>query len=124
LKISRRQEEVVTPTSTQPQETFEDFLYSQEPWIIDLLRHLEFKVCFDEAIISLTTSTTTNLGASDGSVKFENGTWGWALSKPKGEELIECKGGVNPVTRCCCSVETAVMSTSSTLVMAVMHGDL
>jgi hypothetical protein len=60
LKISRWQEEVVTPTSTQPQENLEDFLYSQEPWIIDLLRILEFKVSFDEAIISLTASTTTN----------------------------------------------------------------
>jgi hypothetical protein len=92
LKISQRQEEVVTPTSTQLQENFEDFLYSQEPWIGDLLQHLEFKVSFDEAITSLTASTTTNLGASDGSVKFENGTWGWALSSPTGEELIECKG--------------------------------
>jgi hypothetical protein len=25
-------------------------------------------------------------------VKFENGTWGWALSSPTGEELIKCKG--------------------------------
>jgi hypothetical protein len=53
---------------------------------------LEFKVSFDEAITSPTASTTTNLGASDGSVKFENGTWGWALSSPIGDELIECKG--------------------------------
>jgi hypothetical protein len=49
---------------------------------------LEFKVSFDEAITSLTAPTTTNLGASDGSVKFENGTWGWVLSSPSGEELI------------------------------------
>jgi hypothetical protein len=77
LKISRQQEDVVTPTSTQPQENFENFLYSQEPWILDLLRRLEFKVSFDEAITSLTALTTTNLGASDGSVKFENRTWGW-----------------------------------------------
>jgi hypothetical protein len=76
LKISQRQEGVAAPTPTQPQENFEDFLYSQEPWIVDLLRHLKFKVSFDEAITSLTASTTTNLGASDGSVKFENGTWG------------------------------------------------
>jgi hypothetical protein len=82
LKISPRQAEVVTPTSTQPQETLEDFLYSQEPWIVDLLRHLNFKVSFAEAITSLTASTTTNLGA----------TWGWALSPPTGNELIECKG--------------------------------
>jgi hypothetical protein len=53
---------------------------------------LEFKVSFDEAITSLIASTTTHLGASDGSVKFENGTWGWALSSPAGEELIKCKG--------------------------------
>jgi hypothetical protein len=92
LKISWQQEGVVTPTATQPQETFEDFLYAQDPWILDLLRHLEFKVCFDKAIASLTAPTTTNLGASDGSVKLENGTWGWALSSPTGKELIECKG--------------------------------
>jgi len=89
LKISRQQEEVVTPTSTQPQENFEDFLYSQEPSIVDHLRHLEFKVSFDEAITSLTASTTSNLGASDGSVRFENGTWRWALPSPTGDELIE-----------------------------------
>jgi hypothetical protein len=47
---------------------------------------------FHEAISSLTASTTTNLGASDGSVKFEDGTWGWALSSPTGNELIERKG--------------------------------
>jgi hypothetical protein len=33
--------------------------------IVDLLRHLEFKVSFDEAIASLTAPTTTNLGAID-----------------------------------------------------------
>jgi hypothetical protein len=52
LKSSRQQEGVRTPTATQPQENFEDFLYSQDPWILDLLRHLEFKVSFDEAITS------------------------------------------------------------------------
>jgi hypothetical protein len=92
LKISRQQKGVVTPAPTQLQENFEDFLYSQEPWILDLLRHLEFKVSFDEAITSLTAPTTTNLEASDASVKFENGTWGWVLSSPTGEELIKCKG--------------------------------
>jgi hypothetical protein len=50
---------------------------------------LEFKVICDEAITSLMAPTTTSLGASDGSVIFENGTWGWALSSQTGEELIE-----------------------------------
>jgi hypothetical protein len=58
LKISRRQEGVITPTASEPQENFEDFLYSQDPWILDLLRHLEFKVSFDEAITSLTAPQT------------------------------------------------------------------
>jgi hypothetical protein len=79
----------LTPAPTQPQENFEDFLHSQAPWIVDLLRHLEFKVSFDEAVTSLTAPETKNLGTSDGSVKFDNGTWGWALSSPTGEELIE-----------------------------------
>jgi hypothetical protein len=53
---------------------------------------VEFKVDFDEAFTSVTAPTATNLRASDGSVKFQNGTWGWALSSPSGEVLIECKG--------------------------------
>jgi hypothetical protein len=64
----------------------------QEPWILDLRRHFGFKVGFNEAITLLIAPTNTNLGARDGSVKFENGTWGWVLSSPTGEELIKCKG--------------------------------
>jgi len=92
LKITRRQEGVLPPVTTHPQEDFEGFLSSQAPWIQDILKHLEFKVDFEEAIASLTSQTAANLGASDGSVKFQNGTWGWALASPSGEVMIECKG--------------------------------
>jgi hypothetical protein len=57
----RQEGGVITPTTTQPQENFEDFLYSQDPWILDLLRHLEFKVSFDEAITSLTAQQPQTL---------------------------------------------------------------
>jgi hypothetical protein len=74
LKITWRQEGVSTPAATQSQEDFHGFLSSQAPWMLDLLQHLEFKVYFDEAITSLTAPAATNLGASDGSVFFQNGT--------------------------------------------------
>jgi hypothetical protein len=53
--------------------------------------HYRIKWIPEVAINCVYNNTTTNLGASDGSVKFENGTLGWALSSPTGEELIKCK---------------------------------
>jgi hypothetical protein len=121
LKTSPRQEGVVTPAPTQPHENFEDFLYSQKPWIVDLLRQLEFKVSFDEAITSFTAPTTTNLGASDGSVKFENGTWGWALSSPTGKELIECKGPAYGIVTDSYHAEAYGLLSITTLVIPLMQ---
>jgi hypothetical protein len=121
MKISRRQEGVVTPSPTQPQENFEDFLYSQEPWIVDLLRHLEFKVSFDEAITSLTAPPTTNLGASDGSDKFESGTWGWTLSSPTGKELVGCKGPAYGIVMDSYRAEAYGLLSVTTLVTLLMQ---
>jgi hypothetical protein len=111
----------VTPAPTQPQENFEGFLYSQEQWIIDLLRHIEFKVSFDEAITSLTAPTTTNLGASDGSIKFENGTWGWVLTSPTGEELIKCKDPAYAIVMDSYQAEAYGLLSITTLVTLLMQ---
>jgi hypothetical protein len=77
---------------------------------------LEFKVGFDKAITSLVASTTTNLGASDGSVKFENGTWGWALSSPTDKDLIECKGPAYSIVMDSYCVEAYGLLSIATLV--------
>jgi hypothetical protein len=82
---------------------------------------LGFKVGFNEAITLLIAPTNTNLGARDGSVKFENGTWGWVPSSPTGEELIKCKGPAYGIVMDSFRAEAYGLLSITTLVTLLMQ---
>jgi hypothetical protein len=80
----------------QPSTTVQELPQSSYPVSCQpRLTSLEINGQPEEVITPISTQPQKNFENfldSQKPVKFENGTWGWALSSPTGEELIKCKG--------------------------------
>lgn len=67
------------------------FLEQQHEWIQQLVKHVKLTSHFG-ALLESFVATPALLGASDGSVVKENGTFGWVIATATGEVLAKCMG--------------------------------
>jgi hypothetical protein len=93
IKYSQRSMPTVLIQRPQypPPTTLWDFIQSQDPWLTPLMQHVTYLVPFDEVLTHLTTDEFI-WGASDGSVRGSQGTFGWALATETGTKLVEGMG--------------------------------
>ena len=81
------------PPSPQgpPPPSFQDFVSRQSDWAQRLLDHTRFLTPFEEFVEKLQMSLFI-VAAGDGSVKNQQGAFGWVIADPNGEFLVEGQG--------------------------------